>query len=547
MTAAFFFHPDAYVIDNRELVGRRAAGAAFLRAAVEGRGGDPLIAYTGSNQDHILFERAIRAIDPTAPTERIALNRLDRLEKIGTLYRPDPSLAVHARLRLRSNPAAYSLCGVTHTLSSARALEVMAGFVTEPIMPWDAVICTSTAALNVVEAVIDASIDLYRWRMRLTGRPEMPQFPIIPLGVHCADLATSDADRHAARTSLALAEDEVAVLFAGRLSLSTKAHPFQMYDALRVVAEKTGKRLVLVQAGQFFNEESAKVIRGATAEFAHGVRAIFVNGSDNALYAAAFAGADLFVSLSDSIQETFGLTPIEAMAAGLPVIVSDWNGYRDTVRDGIDGFRIATRAPMAGAGHRISVAYEMDKQYELFTARASATTSMDMAQLVNRLTLLISDGAMRRRMGDAGRQRALADYDWSVIYRRYRALWDELGDRRRHAVASKHALLSGAPKAHPAHEDPYRIFAKYPTKAITGDTMVRAAPDASIARYRQLTSQPIFELEPFPLELADLLITSITAAPLPVAKLVGLLKQDAGTVCRMVAQLTKMNLLILEG
>ena len=28
------------------------------------------------------------------------------------------------------------------------------------------------------------------------------------------------------------------------------------------------------------------------------------------------------------------------MAAGLPVVVSDWDGYRDTVRDGVDGFRI---------------------------------------------------------------------------------------------------------------------------------------------------------------------------------------------------------------
>ena len=31
----------------------------------------------------------------------------------------------------------------------------------------------------------------------------------------------------------------------------------------------------------------------------------------------------MFVSLSDNIQETFGLTPIEGMASGLPLIVSD--------------------------------------------------------------------------------------------------------------------------------------------------------------------------------------------------------------------------------
>ena len=26
------------------------------------------------------------------------------------------------------------------------------------------------------------------------------------------------------------------------------------------------------------------------------------------------------------------------MAAGLPLVVSDWSGYRDLVRDGVDGF-----------------------------------------------------------------------------------------------------------------------------------------------------------------------------------------------------------------
>ena len=38
---------------------------------------------------------------------------------------------------------------------------------------------------------------------------------------------------------------------------------------------------------------------------------------------------DIFVSLSDNIQETFGLTPLEGMASGLPVVATDWNGYRD--------------------------------------------------------------------------------------------------------------------------------------------------------------------------------------------------------------------------
>ena len=56
----------------------------------------------------------------------------------------------------------------------------------------------------------------------------------------------------------------------------------------------------------------------------------------------SLASSDIFISLSDNFQETFGITPLEGMASGLPVVVSDWDGYRDTVRDQIDGFTIPT-------------------------------------------------------------------------------------------------------------------------------------------------------------------------------------------------------------
>ena len=54
----------------------------------------------------------------------------------------------------------------------------------------------------------------------------------------------------------------------------------------------------------------------------------------------ALAVSDVAISLVDNAQETFGLAIAEAMAAGLPVVASDWSGYRDLVRDGIDGYLI---------------------------------------------------------------------------------------------------------------------------------------------------------------------------------------------------------------
>ena len=61
--------------------------------------------------------------------------------------------------------------------------------------------------------------------------------------------------------------------------------------------------------------------------------------------------ADVFVSPSDNIQETFGLAVLEAMASGLPVVASDWDGYRDLVADGETGFLVPT-AMVEGATSR---------------------------------------------------------------------------------------------------------------------------------------------------------------------------------------------------
>ena len=58
---------------------------------------------------------------------------------------------------------------------------------------------------------------------------------------------------------------------------------------------------------------------------------------------AAYAGADLFFFPTFFEHETFGVVVIEAMAHGLPAVVSNWPGPVDVVRDGETGFVCASR------------------------------------------------------------------------------------------------------------------------------------------------------------------------------------------------------------
>jgi glycosyltransferase involved in cell wall biosynthesis len=481
--AALFFHPAGYDLAGSRLVGRVAAGHGFLRAAVAGRGDEPLVGYGPSRDLQTPFEALVRAIDPAAATEWIQADGLERLAERGACHRPDLVLGGQARLRLRVGQAAYSLTGVTHTLATERAMSEIADTLRDPLAEWDALICTSSAALEIAQRVHAEEAEYLRWRLGPDVQISGPQLPVIPLGVHSADFDFAPGLRSQARAAVGVAEDEVVALYVGRLVPHAKADPIAMLQGLQAAAQRTGKPVALVFYGQAPTPEILAAFRSAAAQFAPDLNAIFLDGQ-KVEAATAWACGDIFVSLADGIQETFGLTPIEAMAAGLPAVVSDWNGYKDTVRDGVDGFRIRTWAPAPGAGVAIARAYETGTlNYDVYCWATGASTAIDIAQLTDRLAALIDSPDLRRTLGAAGRARARHDFDWAAVYRQYQALWAELGARRRAALANpdRMARIAAAPRSGSAHPDPFRAFAHYPSASIAPGTAVRLAPGASTA------------------------------------------------------------------
>ena len=279
-----------------------------------------------------------------------------------------------------------------------------------------------------------------------------PQLPLLPLGVDqvaLLDQRTDQRSRDFLRRHLRLAEHDVLVLWLGRLSFFEKAYPQGMFIALQKAAHRCGRRLHFVMAGWFPGGESDHSKYQEAALFhAPDVPVHFLDGKNPDVVRCCWAAADLFLSLVDNPQETFGLAPVEAMAAGLPVVVSDWDGYRYTVSDGVEGFRVPTLAPArAKQGEELALQHDHGLlPYQDYVGAVAQHVAVDTEAAAAAIARLAEDPALRQRMGEAGRLTVQKRFNWPVIARLHHQLYAELADRRRAAQESIR-LAGSAPVA----------------------------------------------------------------------------------------------------
>jgi hypothetical protein len=183
----------------------------------------------------------------------------------------------------------------------------------------------------------------------------------------------------------------------------------------------------LVLAGAADNGAYARFVQDRVREMGLNDTVRFVLDASDRDKQGLFRIADAFLSLSDNLQETFGLTVVEALAAGLPVVASDWDGYKTLVKDGHTGFLVPTRMLAADPAWEAALAIQLDSLVHMYCAQ---TTAVDLDVAAERLGRLAADRELAKRMGAAAAA-STAPLAFEKVVGQYLDLWTKLRDETR--------------------------------------------------------------------------------------------------------------------
>jgi len=112
-----------------------------------------------------------------------------------------------------------------------------------------------------------------------------------------------------------------------------------------------------------------------------------------------YAAADAYVGAS--IEDTFAQPPAEAMACGLPVIVSSTNGTSEIITNGLDGLILKSPTDVRSLSGMLRELYENVQFRERLGSNAAETARQYTWERNARELRLILDQALRRKSGMA--------------------------------------------------------------------------------------------------------------------------------------------------
>ncbi len=399
------------------------------------------------------------------------------------------------RMRDALSSRVYPTISVQHGLSTHSWLydKFLRAMLT-PSYACDSLICTSRACqkalVNILEEISGSFNEQFGTELKYGGRTD-----VIPLCVDTDKLRPRD--KSTLRKQLGIPYNAMVLLYVGYLS-QVKADLAPLLPMIRnLVAENPSVNLMFMVAGTG-PESYSKALLGLVQEMGLATNVSLLREVSDIHKEQLFGAADIFVAPCDSMQESFGLSPVEAMACGLPQVVADWSGYRDTVLDGETGFLIPTCWGRCD-GELVATGDMLGWQYDHVVQGQSV--ALDIKCMHERLQLLIRRPDLRATMSERSRARAVAEFSYASVALRYDELWTQLA-----TIADK---VQPRPTARRFDQPAYfNCFGHFSTKELRDDGTIRKTGNnaLSVRKLIRITQMELTGLLVFDESLLERLI-----------------------------------------
>ncbi len=439
--------------------GRTIANLGFVRALLQSSERMAVTLVVSSRTEQEFVQHHFQSLNPNV-VPLLSLEGYLQQNPFDVIHLLSPNLyrGFYLRDRLLAQPCAVT--GMTHSLGHDPFLEWMTMNLLAGPQAYDRLICTTPTAQQAIRRMQARKTE------QLNKKTEELKSEVIPLGLSISDLQKPAPN---VRTQYGIPAEAVVLLSLGRFSYYTKADLIPLLLIFREVVKGTKQEVRLLLAGAQGGESYGEMLQTVLVELRLQGKVLLIPNPDETLKRSLYQSANLFLALSDNYQETFGITLIEALASGLPIVASDWDGYRSIVVEGQNGYLIPSLGLAAAERLDTLAPLQLDSLNHLYYSQAVAT---DQVQFVKRVLALVDNPAQRARLAQQARVDAQS-YDWSQVIRRYETLWRELAAQ---AKADGRADPSTSTSLQYS-----QVFREYPTRLFQDDMVWGLTPQGGEA------------------------------------------------------------------